>query len=90
MFGLNRKHGTSSITAALPQLFVGNLAYSIDEAGLRLLFAPYGPVVRAKIIRERREPFISKGAPESQHRSMVVFKLLGFLSGNRPYMCRRM
>ena len=78
MFGLNRNHGTSSITtAALPQLFVGNLAYSIDEAGLRLLCAPYGPVVRAKIIRERREPFISKGAPESQHhRPMVVFKCL--------------
>eukprot|EP01048_Picozoa_sp_COSAG05_P018298 COSAG05_NODE_2651_length_2801_cov_28.578090_3_plen_102_part_00 len=58
----NGRTNTNGPAPTLPQLFVGNLAYSIDEDGLRLLFAQYGPVVRAKIVRERRgPPFMSKG-----------------------------
>jgi RNA recognition motif-containing protein len=34
-------------------LYVGNLPFSIDQAGLEALFAPYGEVVSANVISDR-------------------------------------
>ncbi|MDA1038655.1 MAG: RNA-binding protein [bacterium] len=35
------------------KLFVGSLPWSIDDAGLEELFAPYGEVVSARIVTDR-------------------------------------
>ena len=34
-------------------LYVGNLSYSVDDASLQSLFAPYGNVLSAKVISDR-------------------------------------
>jgi len=35
------------------ELYVGNLPWSIDDAGLSALFAPHGTVARAKVVTDR-------------------------------------
>lgn len=36
------------------KLYVGNLPYSVDEKALEELFAPYGNVVEAIVIKDRQ------------------------------------
>ena len=35
------------------QIYVGNLSYSMTEDSLRELFAPFGEVISAKVIKDR-------------------------------------
>lgn len=35
------------------RLYVGNLSYGIDNAGLEALFAPFGGVLSAQVIQDR-------------------------------------
>ena len=42
------------------KLYVGNLAYSVDDSDLQKLFAPYGNVSSAQVIKDR-ETGRSKG-----------------------------
>lgn len=35
------------------QIYVGNLTYSMTEDSLRELFAPFGEVISAKVIKDR-------------------------------------
>ena len=41
---------------ALNTLFVGRLSYRVTEEALRSAFATYGPIVRVRVVRERKEP----------------------------------
>ncbi|RMG38097.1 MAG: RNA-binding protein [Gammaproteobacteria bacterium] len=37
----------------MKNIYVGNLAYSVSDEGLRAAFAAYGEVARAKVIMDR-------------------------------------
>ena len=51
------------------ELFVGNLPWSVDDAGLQALFAQHGVVQRAKVITDRETGksrgfgFVTMGSP---------------------------
>lgn len=37
----------------MAKLFVGNISYDVDDAGLRALFEPHGTVTEAKIVIDK-------------------------------------
>jgi cold-inducible RNA-binding protein len=64
------------------RLYVGNLDYSVDDAGLKNLFTPYGEVKDSRVIKDR-ETGRSKGfgfveMSTSEEAKKAIEKLNGF------------
>jgi RNA recognition motif-containing protein len=59
-------------TANPAKLFVGNLAYSVNESQLTELFAQYGTVVEAVVLTEKQPDYYSNRPPRSRGMGFVT------------------
>ncbi|MBM3939862.1 MAG: RNA-binding protein [SAR202 cluster bacterium] len=70
------------------RIFVGNLAWSVDDAGLQDIFAPYGEVTSANVMIDRATGR-SKGfgfveMPSAEEAQRAINALNGKEVGGRP------
>ena len=52
------------------RLYVGNLPYSVNEAQIRDLFAPFGTIESVKLIEQKGFGFVEMGSPEEAQNAM--------------------
>lgn len=62
----------ASATANPAKLFVGNLAYRIDDTKLQEIFAPYGEIVEAVVLKEKQYGHIDR-PPRSRGMGFVTY-----------------
>lgn len=52
------------------RLYVGNLPYSVNEAQIRDLFAPFGTIENVKLIEQKGFGFVEMSSPEEAQNAM--------------------